>query len=88
MLKELKVSDKWVDKIMRLAELDKIELDDSGKIKDAETLKTKAAEEYADYIVKVDENGAAIDDPPAGATGKKPEDMSFAEYKEWRKNEK
>lgn len=67
LLKEAGIPDKRLDVIMKVTNLDEIELDESGKIKDAskhtETVKT----EYADFIVTTTERGADVATPPAGA---------------------
>lgn len=73
LLKESGVSDKRFDGIIKLTDLDGIELDSDGKIKNAdkhaETIKT----EWADFIVSTETKGAKTATPPTnngGATTK------------------
>lgn len=66
LLKEAKVSEKRIDAVIRLTDFDKIELDEEGKaIKDVETQKTKIAEDWSDYIVTEEQQGAKTPTPPA-----------------------
>lgn len=70
LLKEAGVSDKRFDGIIKLTDLDGIELDSDGKIKDAdkhaETIKT----EWADFIVSTSTRGAQTATPPTNNGGK------------------
>lgn len=69
MLKEIGISGKRLDSIARLTDLDSIELVD-GKIKDIEELKTKAKDEWSDFIVSEGTMGAKTPTPPASTGGK------------------
>ena len=64
-LKELKAS--HVDSILKASqsELDKIELDEDGKIKDVDKLKESIKKEWADFIVAEGQQGANTATPPA-----------------------
>ena len=64
-LKELKAS--HVDSILKASqsELDKIELDEDGKIKDVDKLKESIKKEWADFIVEEGQQGAKTATPPA-----------------------
>lgn len=66
-LKEAGVSEKRYDAILRLTDLDKVELDDEGKIKDSATVVEDVKKEWSDYIVKTEEHGAGTETPPDGA---------------------
>lgn len=70
LLREAGVSDKRFDSIIKLTDLDGIELDSDGKIKDAdkhaETIKT----EWADFIVSTETKGAKTATPPQNNGGK------------------
>lgn len=70
LLREAGVSDKRFDGIIKLTDLDGIELDSDGKIKDAdkhaETIKT----EWADFIVSTSTRGAQTATPPTNNGGK------------------
>jgi hypothetical protein len=67
LLKEAGIPDKRLDVIMKVTNLDEIELDESGKIKDASKHTDTVKTEYADFIVTTTERGADVATPPAGA---------------------
>lgn len=59
------ISDKRVGAVLKVTSLDGIELDDSGKIKDADKLTEGVKKEWADFIVTQGEVGASVSRPPA-----------------------
>ena len=69
-LKELKAS--HIDSILKASqtELEKIELDEDGKIKDVEKLKESIKKEWADFIVEEGQQGAKTATPPANEGSK------------------
>ena len=69
-LKELKAS--HIDSILKASqsELEKIELDEDGKIKDVEKLKESIKKEWADFIVEEGQQGAKTPNPPANEGSK------------------
>lgn len=69
LLKDTGVSDKRIDAVMRVTDLEKIELDDEGKIKDASEHKKSIKEEWSDFISVKGEKGADVADPPANNGG-------------------
>ena len=71
LLKEIGISDKRIDAVARLAELDKIKLDKDGKIDGVDDLKKSLSEEWADFIVKDGSKGADTSTPPAGSGSKR-----------------
>lgn len=84
-----KVNDKRVDAILRLADLDKIEIGEDGKVKDESKVLDSIKNEWSDYIVNENTNGSNTNDPPpdgGGNAGDKddPDKMSYEEYKIWR----
>ena len=78
LLKEIGISDKRIDAVAKLAELDKIKLNKEGTIEDADTLKKSLTEEWADFIVKDGKEGAGTSTPPAGAGAKKSKEEILA----------
>lgn len=68
LLKEIGVSEKRLDAVLRIADLDSFELED-GKIKDVDELKAKAKEEWSDYIVSESTKGAKTATPPRNTGG-------------------
>ena len=71
LLQEIGVSEKRIGSVMKVSDLDAIEFDDSGNIKDADTLKNSLKEEWADFIVKETKKGADTQTPPGSSGGKK-----------------
>lgn len=70
LLKEIGISDKRIEAVARLAELDKIKLDKDGKIEGSEDLKKSLSEEWADFITKDEKQGAGTSTPPGNDGGK------------------
>lgn len=71
LLKEIGVSEKRIDSVIRVTDLDSIKLDKEGKIEGAEELKKSLSEEWADFIVKDGgKKGAGTDNPPKNSGGK------------------
>lgn len=70
LLKETGVSDKRIATVAKCADLGKIELDNDGKIKNADELKGEIKEEWADFIETKTEKGAKTENPPANNGGK------------------
>ena len=70
-LKDIGISDKRIDAVAKLAELDKIKLDKEGNIEGIDDLKKALTEEWSDFIVKDGKEGAGTPTPPAGTGGAK-----------------
>lgn len=77
LLKEAGIREKRIDAVLRVSDVDKIELDENGKIKDAATLKKSIVKEWEDFIDTKTEHGAKTETPPQGngATIKSREDI-------------
>ena len=87
MLKEIGISEKRLDTVLKVADLDAIELED-GKIKGVDELKTKAKDEWSDFIVSETRTGAQTPTPPSntgGTTMTKKEIMAIKDYEERQK---
>lgn len=69
LLKEIGVSEKRIDAITKLVELDKIKLDNDGNIEGSEDLKKNLSNEWADFIVKDGKEGAGTSTPPENQGG-------------------
>lgn len=67
LLKELNISDKVIDKVVKLADIDSLEIVD-GKIKDAETLSASLKAEWGDFIATDKTKGGNVEAPPANRT--------------------
>lgn len=66
LLKEVGVREKRIDAVLRVSDLDGVELDEDGKIKDAAKLKKTLAEEWEDFIDSTSQQGANTATPPSG----------------------
>lgn len=63
------VSDKRVASVLKVSDIDKIELDKDGKIKGSDEMEKSIKEEWADFIVSTQERGANTSTPPANNGG-------------------
>lgn len=64
LLKEAGVSEKRIASVLRVSDVDSIELDTDGKIKDADKLKENIKKEWSDFIVTESTTGAQTPTPP------------------------
>jgi hypothetical protein len=69
LLKEIGISEKRIDAVTRIADLDKIELDKDGNIKKADDLKNSLKEEWSDFIESTHTEGADVSNPPKKTGG-------------------
>lgn len=65
LLKEAGISEKRLDSILKVSNVDNIELDDNGAVKDADKLTNSIQTEWADFIVTTTTKGAETATPPA-----------------------
>lgn len=63
-LKEAGVSEKRIDSIIRVSDIDAIELEKDGKAKEAAKLTEKVKEDWADFIETVSKSGVKTPTPP------------------------
>lgn len=66
LLKEVGVSEKRINAVMRVSDVDDIKLDDDGNVKDADKLKDGIRTEWEDFIVTTQSTGAQTATPPTG----------------------
>lgn len=88
LLKEIGISEKRIDAVTRLAELDKIKLDNDGKIEGVDDLKKALSEEWADFIVKDGKEGADTSTPPGNGGGKAKTKKEIMEIKDTSERQK
>ena len=69
LLKDIKVSDKRIDAILKVSDVGAVELDDEGNLKGADDLKKTLKTEWADFIVSEEQKGAETKTPPQGDGG-------------------
>ncbi|MCM1328836.1 MAG: phage scaffolding protein [Ruminococcus sp.] len=82
LLKSAGISEKRLESVLKVSDLDGVELDKDGKIKNADKLTETVKTEWADFIVKETETGANTPNPPANNGGTF-EAMSLAEKMEF-----
>lgn len=64
LLKKAGVSDKRIDSVLKVTAIDEIELDDEGKIKDADKVVENIKSEWSEFIVTESQRGANTENPP------------------------
>ena len=77
-LKDANLSEKGIEKAIKYAEWDKIELDEDGKLKGANDHIKAVREEWAEYVTTTTTTGAKTSTPPANngtGTGKTKEEI-------------
>ena len=70
-LKDANLSEKGIEKAIKYAEWDKIELDADGKLKGANDHIKSVREEWAEYVTTTTTTGAKTSTPPANTGGAK-----------------
>ena len=70
-LKDANLSEKGIEKAVKYAEWDKIELGEDGKLKDANDHIKAVREEWAEYVTTTTTTGAKTSTPPANNGGAK-----------------
>lgn len=70
LLKEAGVSEKRIDAVLKVSNVDGVDLDDNGMIKDAAKLIESVKAEWADFIVTMKTHGANTENPPTNINGK------------------
>lgn len=66
--KDAGLSENGITKAVKYADLDSVELDDAGKIKDGKNLIKSIREEWPEHIVKDSTSGAKTATPPGGGS--------------------
>lgn len=88
LLTEAGVDEKRMDAIIKVTNLDDLEIGTDGKIKDAEKLTESVKTEWADFIVTTNERGAPTVRPPKPGAPVELGDLPMADYIEKRKSMK
>lgn len=79
LLKTVGVSDKRIDAVVKVSDIDSVVLDADGSVQNADGLMDSIKEEWADFIVTTQITGANTATPPANTGGNKFEELSLAE---------
>ena len=69
--------DKYADRVVRLSseDIDKLELDDKGEVKDAKKHADSLKSDWSDFVGTTTTTGANVDTPPTSYAGTSPEDF-------------
>lgn len=80
LLKSAGVLDKYADRVVRLSgeEIDALELDDKGVVKDAKKHTDSLKKDWSDFVATTTTTGAKVDNPPANTGSKMTKDQIFA----------
>lgn len=65
LLQEAGVSEKRLESVLKVSDIDGVELDDKGAIKGADKLTESIKSEWADFITTTETRGAQTSNPPA-----------------------
>ena len=69
LLKEAGVSDKRIGSVVKVADIGAIELDEDGKVKDADKILESIRDEWSDFIETESKKGAKTENPPKNNGG-------------------
>lgn len=69
LLKEARVSEKRIESVLKVSDVDGVELTDKGEIADAKDRLKSIKEEWADFIETTEVQGAQTPTPPANTGG-------------------
>lgn len=80
LLKSAGVLDKYADRVVRLSgeDIDKLELDEKGNVKDAKKHTDSLKNDWADFVATTTTTGAKVDTPPTNTGSKMTKDQIFA----------
>lgn len=78
LLKTAGVSEKRIDTVVKVSDIDSVELDEKGAIKDAAKLTESVKTEWSDFITTKTTKGADVSNPPANNPSE-PEVSSLAD---------
>lgn len=69
LLQEAGVSEKRLESVLKVSDVDSVELDENGSIKGADKLTESIKSEWADFITTTETRGAQTSNPPANNNG-------------------
>ena len=69
LLKEAGISDKRIEAVLKVSDVDAIEFDDEGNVKDKDDILKSIKEEWSDFIQSANVKGAETETPPANTGG-------------------
>lgn len=77
LLKDNGVLEKHFDRVVKMtgADIDALELDENGKVKDAKKFMDSQKDVWGDFVATTTTTGAKVDTPPTSYAGTSPEDF-------------
>lgn len=69
LLRAAGISEKRVESVLRVSDIDGVELDENGAVKDADKLTESVRSEWSDFIVSTSTKGADTSNPPENNHG-------------------
>ena len=90
LLKDAGVSEKRIDAVIKVSDIDSIQFDDKGNVKDSDKITEGIKAEWSDFIQTSSTEGAHTPNPPASSNGEKKDlgKLSMDEYIKARKEMK
>lgn len=85
LLESAGIDPKRIDSVLRVSDVDAVEVGDDGAIVDAEKLTEQIKNDWSDFVMTTGTTGQSVDTPPASQHGK-PEPTSLAEALHQRYN--
>lgn len=79
LLREVGIMDKRIDAILRVSNVDEVELDEGGKVTNAEKLTNDIKTEWAEFITSQRTEGASTETPPKNEGDSAFDKMSLAD---------
>lgn len=89
LLKDAGVSEKRIDSVLKVSNIDSLEFDDEGKVKDSDKLTESIKTEWSDFIQTSSVAGANTANPPTSTTDNRVDlgKLSMADYIKARKEQ-
>lgn len=84
LLKTAGISEKRIEAVLKVSDMDGVELDKDGKIKNSDKLTEQIKADWSDFIVNETETGAKTPNPPANNGGKMTRAEIYAKYENGR----
>lgn len=69
LFKDAGMAEKYLDAVLKIYDVDSVELDKDGNVKDADSRKATVKEQYPEFIETQGSKGADVNKPPKGSGG-------------------
>ncbi len=88
LLKECGISEKRIDAVLKVSDINAIEYDDEGKVKEGDKLKESIKAEWSDFIETKGEKGASVATPPTSTNSTVKSKKEILEIKDTTERQK